>query len=89
VTGGDLLTSLWLLTAPISFGLSLAPLGYLAYKSGWFPRALGILLGIASVACLVDMLAAFLLPDLDNAVYLFASIVPAVTEPELDNRVNR
>lgn len=42
--------------------------------------ALGILLGIASVAHLVDMLAAFLLPDLDKAIHPFASIVPAVAE---------
>jgi hypothetical protein len=30
-----------LLIAQIFFGLWLAPLGYLAFKSGWFPKALG------------------------------------------------
>ena len=33
-----------LLTAQIFFGLWLAPLGYLAYRSGWFPKALGVVL---------------------------------------------
>ena len=33
-----------LLIAQIFFGLWLAPLGYLAYKSGWFPKALGVVL---------------------------------------------
>ncbi|HXC77807.1 MAG TPA: DUF4386 domain-containing protein [Candidatus Acidoferrum sp.] len=33
-----------LLVAQIFFGLWLAPLGYLAYRSGWFPKALGIVL---------------------------------------------
>jgi hypothetical protein len=32
------------LTAQIFFGLWLLPLGYLVYKSGMFPRALGVLL---------------------------------------------
>jgi hypothetical protein len=48
-----------LLTAQIFFGLWLAPLGYLAYESGWFPKALAVVLIVASVSYLVDMLAAF------------------------------
>ncbi len=31
------------LSAQVFFGLWLAPLGYLAYKSGLFPKALGVL----------------------------------------------
>jgi hypothetical protein len=49
-----------LLIAQIFFGLWLAPLGYLAYKSGWFPKALGVLLVVGSARYLVDLLAAFL-----------------------------
>src|SRR5260370_34179679 len=41
-----------LLTAQIFFGLWLAPLGYLAYKAGRFPSALGIALGVGSRSCL-------------------------------------
>ena len=70
-----------LLAAQIFFGLWLAPLGYLAYKSGWFPKALGIVLIVASVSYLVDVLAAFLLPDLDKQIHAFTSIVPAIAEP--------
>jgi hypothetical protein len=70
-----------LLTAQIFFGLWLAPLGYLAYKSGWFPKALGIVLVVASVSYLVDMLAAFLDPDFGKAIHAFASVLPAIAEP--------
>jgi hypothetical protein len=70
-----------LLTAQIFFGLWLAPLGYLAYKSGWFPKPLGIVLVVASVSYLVDVLAAFLLPSLDKQIHAFTSIVPAIAEP--------
>ena len=52
-----------LLVAQIFFGLWLAPLGYLAYRSGWFPRALGLVLIAACASYLVDLLFAFLLPD--------------------------
>ena len=70
-----------LLAAQIFFGLWLAPLGYLAYKSGWFPKALGIVLIVASVSYLVDVLAAFLIPDLDKQIHAFTAIVPAIAEP--------
>jgi hypothetical protein len=70
-----------LLAAQIFFGLWLAPLGYLAYKSGWFPKALGIVLIVASVSYLVGVLAAFLIPDLDKQIHAFTTIVPAIAEP--------
>ena len=38
------------LIAQVFFGLWLAPLGYLAYKSGLFPKALGVVLVAAAVA---------------------------------------
>jgi hypothetical protein len=70
-----------LLIAQIFFGLWLAPLGYLAYRSGWFPRALAVVLVAASASYLVDVLAAFLLPDLGKAIHGFAGILPAIAEP--------
>jgi hypothetical protein len=66
--------------AQIFFGLWLAPMGYLAYKSGWFPKALGILLILACASYLVDLLAAFLVPDLGKAIHGFAGIVPGIAE---------
>ena len=45
------------LIAQIFFGLWLVPLGYLAYKSGMFPKALGVALIAGGVCYLVGMLA--------------------------------
>jgi Domain of unknown function (DUF4386) len=70
-----------LLAAQIFFGLWLAPLGYLAYKSGRFPKALGVVLVVASVSYVVDVIAAFLAPDLDKHIHAFTTIVPAIAEP--------
>jgi Domain of unknown function (DUF4386) len=69
-----------LLIAQIFFGLWLAPLGYLAYKSGWFPKALGLVLIVASICYLVDMLAAFLAPEFGRVIHGFVVIPCAVAE---------
>jgi len=66
--------------AQIFFGLWLAPMGYLAYKSGWFPKALGIMLVVASVCYLVDTLAAFLVPDFGQTIHTFVWIPVAIAE---------
>ncbi|WP_283137783.1 DUF4386 domain-containing protein [Rhizohabitans arisaemae] len=58
--------------AGIMFGLWLLPMGYLAYTSGMFPRALGVLLMIACACYLIDTLTRFLLPDLGTT---FSQIV--------------
>ena len=68
------------LAAQVFFGLWLAPLGYLAYKSGLFPRALGVLLVAATVCYLVDLLVAFLAPDLGRQIHGSVVIVPAIAE---------
>jgi hypothetical protein len=70
-----------LLIAQIFFGLWLAPLGYLVYKSGWFPKTLGIVLIAACASYLVDFLAAFLVPDVGRAIHSFAIILPIIAEP--------
>ena len=69
-----------LLIASIFFGLWLVPLGYLAYKSGWFPRALGVTLIVGGACYLVDMLAAFLLPDIGKAIHGYVNIASAIAE---------
>lgn len=68
------------LIAQIFFGLWLTPLGYLAYKSGLFPKALGVVLVAATVSYLVDVLAIFLVPDFGNQIHPFISIIPAIAE---------
>jgi hypothetical protein len=72
-----------LLVAQIFFGLWLAPLGYLAYRSGWFPKALGVVLIAACVSYLVDLLAAFLFPEAGRAIHSFLVILPAIAEPAM------
>ena len=62
--------------AQVSTGTWLLPLGYLVYKSDYFPKLLGILLMIASVGYLVDLFAQFLLPKYANTIELIA-LTPA------------
>jgi hypothetical protein len=66
--------------AQIFFGLWLAPMGYLAYKSGWFPKALGIVLVVACISYLVDTLAMFLVPDFGQTIHIFVSILVTIAE---------
>jgi Domain of unknown function (DUF4386) len=68
------------LIAQIFFGLWLVPLGYLAYTSGLFPKALGVVLIVGGVSYLVDMLAAFLVPDLGAQIHGFLAIPPTIAE---------
>lgn len=69
-----------LLVAQIFFGLWLTPLGYLVYKSGWFPKALGVALIVGTVGYLVDLLVAFLVPDFGKAIHGYVTIPSAIAE---------
>jgi hypothetical protein len=66
--------------AQIFYGLWLVPLGYLAYKSGLFPKALGILLIVGGACYLVDLLAQFLVPDFGVKIHAFVVIPSAIAE---------
>ncbi len=68
------------LSAQVFFGLWLAPLGYLAYKSGLFPRALGVVLVMAAISYLVQLFAAFLAPDFGKQIHGFMTILPIIAE---------
>jgi Domain of unknown function (DUF4386) len=69
-----------LLVAQIFFGLWLVPLGYLAYKSGMFFKPLGGLLVVGGGCYLLDMLAAFLVPDVGRAIHGYITIPSAIAE---------
>ena len=69
-----------ILAAQVFFGLWLAPLGYLAYRSGLFPKALGVVLVTATVSYLADVLAAFLVPDVATQIHGFLIIAPLIAE---------
>ncbi len=74
------LTHYGVLAAQIFFGLWLLPLGYLVYKSGMFPRVLGVLLATGCGCYLVDLFTQFLAPDLAAALAPFLHTPPAVAE---------
>lgn len=59
------------------FGLHTLLLGYLVYKSGYFPRILGVLLVFASIGYLTDSFGNFLWPQYD-ALYASAVVVLAL-----------
>jgi hypothetical protein len=54
------------------FGLHLLLLGYLVYKSGYFPRLLGALLMLSSFGYLIESYGKFMAPQYAE---LFSSIV--------------
>lgn len=68
------------LAAQVFFGLWLAPLGYLAYKSELFPKALGVTLVAATVCYLVHLITAFLIPDFHQQIQAIIVIVPTIAE---------
>lgn len=68
------------LIAQIFFGLWLLPLGYLAYRSGLFPKVLGVVLIIGGVSYLVSMLALFLVPSFGKQISGFLAIPPTIAE---------
>jgi hypothetical protein len=68
------------LIAQIFFGLWLVPLGYLAHKSGMFPKALGVLFVVGGACYLVGMLAVFLVPDYGEKINVFITIPSAIAE---------
>ena len=86
-TGADALVLLLMdlhhygfLIAQIFFGLWLIPLGYLAYTSGLFPRAVGVVLIVGGSAYLVDLTLAFVAPDVSRQVHALLAIPPTIAE---------
>jgi len=68
------------LIAQIFFGLWLVPLGYLAYESGMFPKALGVLLVVGGACYLVGMLAVLLSPDYGERINVLVTVPSAIAE---------
>ncbi len=61
--------------AMVPFALSLLVLGYLVFKSGYFPKILGVLLIVAASGYLIDSFARFLLPTYDAYKGIFDLVV--------------
>ena len=68
------------LIAEVFFGLWLLPLGYLAFKSGYFPRSLGVLLMVGAASYLVDVTATLLVPGAGKEVSLILATPAAIAE---------
>jgi hypothetical protein len=60
--------------AHIFWGLWLFPMGYLIFRSGFLPRAIGVLLAIAGLGYLVDFTLFFLFPDVAVGVSNFTFV---------------
>jgi hypothetical protein len=60
--------------AQIFWGLWLLPFGYLVFRSGFLPRALGVLLMIGCFGHLMDVVTAVVSPSFDLTVTQFTSI---------------
>jgi len=64
----------------IFFGLWLLPLGYLIYKSGYFPRILGVLVVIAGFSTLIDVSTFFLFPSYTEIISSVVMVPGAIGE---------
>lgn len=68
------------LIAQIFFGLWLLPLGYLVYRSGYFPRALGVLLMVGCFSYLADLVAIYLSPSFESSLSGYLVLPAALAE---------
>jgi Domain of unknown function (DUF4386) len=68
------------LVAEIFMGLWLVPLGYLAYRSGQFPRALGVALVVGGGGWIAGSLAGLVDPASGEAFNRTAMILPTIAE---------
>ena len=64
----DLYTS-GVMIATLFHGLWLLPLGYLVYKSGYFPRVFGVLLMFACLGLVIESFQYFLAPNFEVITY--------------------
>lgn len=64
----------------IFWGLWLFPFGWLAYKSGFIPKIIGILLMIACVAYIIESFTKLVIPDQTEFI---SKVIPVLTIGEL------
>jgi hypothetical protein len=69
-----------IVNASVFFGLWLVPLGYLAFRSGMFPKALGVLLVMGGVCYPIGVLAVYVSPAFGEAIKTLLINVPTIAE---------
>jgi hypothetical protein len=73
----------WIGVALAIFGLHLLGLGYLLFRSSYFPRFLGVLVLVAGVGYLADAFGTILVPDYSLTIATFTFVGEAVLIPFL------
>ncbi len=68
------------LIAQIFFGLYLLPLGYLVYRSGSFPRALGLILMAGAAGYVGGVAASFAATGLESGVATYFGLIGGLAE---------
>jgi hypothetical protein len=64
----------------VFFGLHLAVLGYLVYRSGFLPRILGILMMVSALGYLADSFTAFLFPQYTDTLAVVVVVTALIGE---------
>ena len=67
----------------IFFGFVCLVNGYLIFKSGFFPKVIGVLMQIAGLSYLINSFALILAPSLENAIFPAILIPPFIGELSL------
>jgi hypothetical protein len=62
--------------AQIFYALWLLPAGYLLYRSGWFPKALGVLVAIGCFSLLAEMAVVFSSPGFEETDLALLVLMP-------------
>ena len=68
------------LIAQVYFGLFLLPLGYLVYRSGFFPKVLGAVLMVGSGGYLAGVFATYVTPGFTAAPGLYFALIGGLAE---------
>ena len=64
----------------VFFGLHLAILGYLVYRSGFLPRTLGILMVVSALGYLADSFTGFLVPQYTDTLAVLVVVTALIGE---------
>ncbi|HKW71722.1 MAG TPA: DUF4386 domain-containing protein [Candidatus Dormibacteraeota bacterium] len=68
------------LIAQVYFGGYLLPLGYLVYKSGFFPKVLGTILMVGSAGYVAGVVVTYLSPNFQSSLAVYPALVGGLAE---------